>query len=138
MTKAKPEPIYGVDDASYQAAGQEPGIRVLVDDFYHVMSTLPEARKIREMHPEDLEEARDKLARFLCGWLGGPKLFQGKYGPIRIPKAHRHLEIGLAERDAWLLCMEEALKQQPYADSFKKYLLEQLYVPAEGSRNKEE
>lgn len=126
---------YGVEDASYRAAGGEAGIRKLVDDFYDAMDQLPEAAKIRAMHPADLTLSRDKLARFLCGWLGGPKLYAEKYGPIRIPQAHSRFEIGSKERDAWLLCMEEALKDQHYAAEFKKYLLEQLYVPAERSRN---
>ena len=127
---------YGVEDASYRAAGGEAGIRKLVDDFYDAMDQLPEAAKIRAMHPADLTLSRDKLARFLCGWLGGPKLYAEKYGPIRIPQAHSRFEIGSKERDAWLLCMGEALINQPYASDFKKYLLEQLYVPAERSRNR--
>jgi hemoglobin len=128
---------YGVEDASYRAAGGEAGIRKLVDNFYDAMERLPEAAKIRTMHPEDLTASRDKLTRFLCGWLGGPKLYAEKYGSINIPQAHGRFEIGCKERDAWLACMEEALKNQPYALEFKKYLLEQLYVPAERSRNRE-
>ena len=128
---------FGVEDASYQAAGQEAGIRKLVDAFYDEMETLPEAKVIRDMHPKDLTVSRDKLARFLCGWLGGPKLFQQKYGTVKIPVAHRHLAIGPAERDTWLLCMDNALQGQAYSESFKSYLLEQLYVPAEGSRNQD-
>ncbi len=130
-------PTYGHQDTSYKAAGEFDGIKRLVDHFYDAMETLPEAKTIREMHPKDLTESRDKLTRFLCGWLGGPKLFSEKYGAIRIPVAHRHLEIGPAERDAWLLCMEVALSHMPYPDDFKRYLIEQLYVPAERSRNKD-
>jgi hemoglobin len=130
-------PPYGVGDVSYQAAGGEIGIKKLVDDFYDAMERLPEAKKIRNMHPADLTISRDKLALFLCGWLGGPRLYAQKYGPIRIPQVHSHLEIGRDERDAWLLCMREALETQPYAAAFKRYLLEQLYVPAERSRNRE-
>ena len=89
------------------------------------------------MHPADLTESSEKLARFLSGWLGGPKLYREKYGPIRIPAAHAHLEIGPAERDAWLACMETALKSQPYKDDFKIYLMQQLYVPAERSRTRD-
>ena len=131
------KPQYGVGDASYQAAGGEVGIRKLVDDFYDVMEQRPEAQKIRKMHPADLTVSRDKLTLFLCGWLGGPRSYSQKYGPIRIPQVHSHLEIGSGERDAWLQCMQEALKTQPYAADFKAYLLEQLYVPAERSRNRE-
>jgi hemoglobin len=137
QTKPRALRRYGEGDASFQAAGGEAGIRRLVDDFYQQMDTLPEARVIRAMHPRDLTVSRDKLARFLCGWLGGPKLFQEKYGPIVIPKAHAHLPIGPAERDAWLLCMKKALSRQPYPLEFKHYLLEQLSIPAERVRNRD-
>ena len=69
--------------------------------------------------------------------MGGPKLFSEKYGPIRIPVAHRHLDIGPAERDAWLACMQVAADAQPYEQDFRDYLMTQLYVPAERSRNKD-
>ncbi|HRF44795.1 MAG TPA: group II truncated hemoglobin [Candidatus Competibacteraceae bacterium] len=131
------QPPYGVGDASYQAAGGEAGIRKLVNAFYDAMERLPEAENIRTMHPADLTLSRDKLTLFLCGWLGGPPLYGQTYGPIRIPQVHSHLEIGPSERDAWLRCMQEALKTQPYTTAFKNYLLEQLYIPAERSRNRE-
>jgi len=76
---------YGTDDASFRAAGGIAGIERLVDDFYRIMDESPEATGMRRMHPRDLTESRDKLARFLCGWLGGPSRFQPRYGPIRIP-----------------------------------------------------
>jgi hemoglobin len=133
----KSSPQYGDGDTSFQAAGGVEGIQRLVDDFYDIMDELPEARGIRAMHPQDLTLARDKLARFLCGWLGGPKLYREKYGPIQIPRAHSHLRIGIHERDTWLLCMWKALEVQPYAEDFKRYLIEQLSVPAERSRNQD-
>lgn len=123
-------PTYGLDDTSFRAAGGEEGIRRLVDDFYDIMCQRPDARAVVEMHPRDLSISRDKLARFLCGWLGGPKRYSEKYGSIKIPSAHAHLSIGEAEHDAWLACMQEAISLQPFADSFKVYLLEQLRVPA--------
>lgn len=125
---------YGTLDASFQAAGGIAGIEQLVNDFYDIMDVIPEARTIRAMHPADLAESRDKLARFLCAWLGGPRRYAEKYGSIHIPGAHQHLAIGDAERDAWLLCMEQAIARQPYAPAFAGYLLRQLRVPAERVR----
>lgn len=125
---------YGVEDASYKAAGEYQGIERLVNDFYDFMETLEEAETIRKMHGDNLLESRKKLTYFLSGWLGGPKLFSQNYYPIRIPMAHKHLAIGEAERDAWMLCMQRAVQLQPYADSFKDYLIEQLFVPAERIR----
>ena len=128
---------YGQGEASFNAAGGFEGIKQLVDAFYDAMETRPQAQHIRDIHSPNLDESRDKLTRFLAGWLGGPKLFSEKYGPIRIPVAHRHLDIGPAERDAWLACMQVAVNEQPYPQDFRDYLMAQLYVPAERSRNRD-
>jgi len=128
---------YGEGDASYQAAGEYEGLTKLAERFYFHMDNLSEAKTIRDMHRDDLTESTEKLARFLSGWLGGPKLYREKYGPIAIPRAHSHLGIGTAERDAWLLCMEKALAEQPYAEDFQQYMLKQLFVPAERSRTRD-
>jgi len=122
---------YGDGDTSYQAAGELKGITKLVNAFYDYMETLPEAKTIREMHRPDLTESRQKLAYFLSGWLGGPRMYREHYGPIAIPPAHSHLPIGRDEVEAWLLCMQKAVDEQPYANTFKTYLIEQLRVPAE-------
>ena len=131
MTMTPSPPLFGTADASYRAAGGIEGIRRLVDDFYRIMDTWEPARTIRQMHREDLTESRDKLACFLSGWLGGPKLFQERYGSISIPMFHASWPIGDAERDAWIGCMAQAIDLQPYAPEFKEYLLRQLRVPAE-------
>lgn len=135
MSGEQHKPAYGTGDASYQAAGGIEGIRALVDEFYRQMDIVPEAQVIRAMYPEDLTIARDKLACFLSGWLGGPKLFREKYGSIAIPVFHRQFPINADTRDAWLACMRIAAAKQPYAEDFRHYLLEQLYVPAERCRN---
>lgn len=95
------------------------------------MRRRPEAARILAMHPPDLAVSIDKLACFLCGWLGGPKRYGEKYGSIRLPQAHQHLPIHPVDRDEWLTCMEIAIAQQPYAADFRDYLLAQLRVPAE-------
>jgi len=123
-----------IDLTPYQAAGELEGITKLVEEFYRNMDTLPEAETIRNMHPPDLAKSRRKLTYFLCGWLGGPRLFQEHYGPISIPGAHKRFPIGYEERDAWLLCMQRAIAVQPYSDQFKDYLLAALSIPAERVR----
>lgn len=129
-TEGEYDPPFGTGDASYQAAGGEAGIRRLADVFYDEIDSAPIAAHIRAMHPDDLSRSRDRLARFLCGWMNGPNRYREKYGEISLPAAHAHLTIGPTERDAWLTCMERALAQQPYTDAFKSYLLTELAVPA--------
>ena len=123
-----------VEITPYEAAGGVEGITKLVDEFYVNIDTLPEAKVIRNMHPEDLTESRRKLTYFLSGWLGGPKLFQQHYGSISILTAHKQFPIGYEERDAWLLCMQRALAVQPFSTELKDYLLAALSVPAERVR----
>jgi hemoglobin len=127
---------YGTGDASFQAAGGEAGLRQLVDTFFDRMDSDGRFATIRALHPDDITVSRDKLARFLCGWLGGPKLYNEKYGAIGIPRVHAHLAIATAERDQWLTCMTESVAEQPFAPDFKKYLMEQLFVPAEAVRRR--
>ena len=125
---------YGSGDASFQAAGGEAGVRQVVEMFYDLMDSREVARGIRAMHPQDLSVSRDKLATFLCGWLGGPRLYQVKYGSISIPGVHAHLNVDAAARDAWLTIMAEAVAAQAWAEEFKDYLMRQLAVPAERVR----
>jgi len=132
----KSGPLYGVGDTSFQAAGGEAGLFKLVHDFFDRMESDERFATILHMHPDDKDMSRDKLARFLCGWLGGPRLYNEKYGAIGIPRVHAHLAIETPERDQWLTCMSESVELQPFADDFKIYLMEQLFVPAEAVRRR--
>lgn len=123
--------MYGINDNSYKAAGELQGITALVELFYKNMDELPEANIIRAMHSDNLSLSKQKLSYFLSGWLGGPKLYAEHFGGINIPKAHGHLPVDASARDAWLLCMQKAVDEQPYATDFKKYLMAQLRIPAE-------
>ncbi|MGB1586845.1 MAG: group II truncated hemoglobin [Thermoplasmatota archaeon] len=125
---------FGTGDASYRAAGKIEGLMKLASDFYDYMDQVPDAAVIRKMHPSDIDDTKKRLAYFLAGWLGGPRLYDQSYGPINIPDFHKHLPIREAERDAWLLCMNKAIDDQDYDESFKHYLLEQLRFPAERIR----
>ncbi|TDF84453.1 group II truncated hemoglobin [Pseudomonas sp. H9] len=133
-------PAFGTGDASYQAAGGIDGLRRLVDDFYRLMDERPDARSVRQMHPENLDASRDKLACFLSGWLGGPKLFSERYGSIAIPAFHARWPIDESHSEIWLQCMAQAIALQGYSAAFSEYLLRQLHVPAQrivqASRNR--
>ena len=125
---------YGNDMDPYRAAGELAGLTSLVDAFYANMDTFPEARVIRNMHPDDLTESRKKLTYFLCGVLGGPRLYIDHYGGINLPDFHRQFPIGTGERDAWMFCMQQAIAVQPYEASFKEFLVARLSIPAERIR----
>lgn len=73
----------------------------------------------------------DKLTSFLSLWLGGPKDYLEVYRGASMPKVHQHLIVTETQRDAWLLCMDQAIDRQSYHDSFKGYLKKQFRFPAE-------
>ncbi|MCB9760810.1 MAG: group II truncated hemoglobin [Alphaproteobacteria bacterium] len=95
----------------FEALGREAGVRALVDTFYDLMDTLPEAAGIRALHPADLSGSREKLYLFLVGWTGGPMLYVERYGHPRLRARHLPFPIGDAEAEAWMLCMTEALDE---------------------------
>jgi hemoglobin len=96
----------------YTRLGGEPAVRALVDRFYALMDTLPEAQGIRRLHPPSLQRSADSLFKFLSGWFGGPPLYMRERGHPRLRLRHLPFAIGAAERDQWLLCMQQALAEQ--------------------------
>jgi len=95
----------------YQRIGGEEKVRALVNRFYDLMDELPEAYGIRKLHAEDLQGAREKLYKFLTGWMGGPQLYVEQYGHPMLRKRHFPFAISDTERDQWMMCMSQALNE---------------------------
>jgi len=121
----------------YQRIGGEEAIRRLVERFYELMDTLPEAYGIRKMHPQDLSGAKEKLFMFLSGWLGGPQLYAEKFGHPRLRQRHLPFHIGEAERDQWLMCMNQAMEDVELDPEMRSQLSAAFHKTADFMRNKE-
>ena len=72
-----------IESSLYEMMGGEKGLRSLVDRFYDLMDSSPEAEKIRVFHAQSLKQSREKLFMFLSGWSGGPQLYVEKFGHPR-------------------------------------------------------
>ena len=96
----------------YLQIGGDPAVRQLVDRFYDLMDEDNDALVIREMHPQDLQESRDKLYEFLSGFLGGPSLYHQNRGNPMLRMRHLPFKIDEQARDQWLHCMYKALEEQ--------------------------
>ncbi|QWF72314.1 group II truncated hemoglobin [Methylomonas paludis] len=121
----------------YQLIGGEAAIRSLVDRFYFYMDMLPQTRGIRDMHA-DLAGAKEKLFKFLSGWLGGPNLFIEEYGHPMLRMRHIKFAIGPDERDQWMLCMDKALAEVNMDASFRRELRNALQQLATHMINQEQ
>jgi len=106
----------------YDLIGGETGLRALVERFYDMMDSAPEAAQIRALHPKSLKQSREKLFMFLSGWSDGPSLYIEKYGHPRLRQRHMPFPIGKAERDQWLWCMDKALAESPFDAQLIEYL----------------
>ena len=124
-----------IDDTPYARMGGEPAVRRLVERFYQLMDTLPEAAAIRALHSEDLAEARDKLFMFLSGWLGGPPLYSERHGHPRLRARHLRFPIDAAASAAWMLCMEQALAETDIDPGLRARLVAALHQTAQHMRN---
>ena len=121
----------------YQRIGGAEKVRSLVRRFYELMDELPEAYGIRKLHAEDLQGANDKLFKFLSGWMGGPQLFIEQYGHPMLRRRHLPFAIGNAERDQWMLCMNQALGEVVEDEALRHELSDAFAKVADHMRNRE-
>ncbi len=107
----------------YQLMGGGDVVLNLVERFYFYMDTLPETEGVRKIHAADLFNAKDKLFKFLSGWLGGPDLFIQEFGHPMLRKRHFPFAIGQSERDQWMVCMNRAMAEIVMDSGLKESLL---------------
>lgn len=126
-----------MQDNPYAQIGGETQVRALIERFYDLMDTTPEYHAIRKLHPANLSGSREKLFMFLSGWLGGPPLYTDKFGHPMLRARHLPFAIGIAERDAWMACMAQAMGDAITDETLRVWLLEQLYKTADWMRNRD-
>jgi hemoglobin len=104
------------DVTLYEAVGGMPFFEALVDRFYEGVSKDPVLLRLYP-EPEDLSEARRKLALFLGQYWGGPPAYTRDRGHPALRMRHAPFAIGMDERDRWLAHMLAALDaMEPGAD----------------------
>ena len=120
----------------YEWLGGEPAVRQLVDRFYDLMDLEPAYAELRAAHGSTLDDARDKLFWFLCGWLGGPDHYQERFGHPRLRMRHLPFAIGIRERDEWVLCMDQAMRETGVDDALRQRLNQSFFQMADFMRNR--
>lgn len=111
------------------------GVRELVDLFYDEMDSNPNFERIRGLHPQDLTESREKFYLFLVGWLGGPDLYQPRFGHPRLRARHMPFPIASEDRDQWLACMVNALRSMQLTEDQIQRLMLSFFKTADWMRN---
>lgn len=88
----------------YAAMGKE-NILAMLRAFYQEIARSP----IRPMFAQDLDEAAQKIGLYFVGLLGGPPLYQDRYGPPMLRKRHIPFAIDEDGRATWLECFDRVL-----------------------------
>lgn len=115
---------YSPDNPPYLHIGEAKGTRALVDAFYdNIRDTSP---RLKDMHPDDDTESREKLYLFLSGWLGGPPLYIQTHGHPRLRMRHMPFPIDQHAANEWIRCMTNAIDQQNITDPLRTFLLERF------------
>jgi len=85
----------------------EANIFQMLEDFYNELEQSP----IRAMFSDDMVAASQKSAAFFVGLLGGPPLYQERYGNPMMRARHLPFEIDETARQIWLDCFNRVLDQ---------------------------
>ena len=119
----------------FQRIGGEPAVHALVERFYDLMDLEPAYAALRAVHGSTLDDARKKLYWFLCGWLGGPNLYIERFGHPRLRARHLPFAIGILERDQWLACMDQAMRETGVDEALRARLNQSFFQTADWMRN---
>ena len=115
--------------------GGETVVKALCDRFYDLMELEPNYAALRSVHGTDLTQAREKLFWFLCGWLGGPSHYTDRFGHPRLRMRHMPFAIGIRERDQWLSCMDQAMRETEIDPELRERLKASFFQTADWMRN---
>ena len=116
--------------------GGESQVHALVDRFYDLMDLEPGYAALRAAHGTELANAREKLKMFLTGWMGGPQRYTEQFGHPRLRMRHMPFSIGIAERDQWVACMDQAMQETEVDDALRTRLKESFMHTADWMRNR--
>ncbi len=119
----------------YERIGGEAKVHALVERFYDLMDLESGYKELRAAHGTELARARQNLFWFLCGWLGGPQHYTDRFGHPRLRMRHMPFKIGIAERDQWLACMDQAMGETGVPEDLRARLRDSFFQTADWMRN---
>ena len=125
---------WGDAETPYLELGGEEPTRRLANEFYDVIEE--ESPVIRGMLPRNTAKTREKFFMYLTGWLGGPPLYEEKWGHPRLRMRHMPFTIGEDEAEEWMRCMRQALARAEVQEPLRTFLEERLEPLAHHMRNR--
>jgi len=127
---------WGEASTPYEEIGGADGVRTLTESFYDVIEE--ESPTLRAMLPANTRNTRQKFFMYLSGWLGGPSLYEEKWGHPRLRMRHMPFSIGSEEAAEWLRCMHIAMSRAGIGEPLRTFLDERFAQLALHMRNRDD
>ena len=130
-------------ETPFEWIGGEAHVKALVERFYDLMDLEPNFSALRAAHAGPLDNARQRLFWFLCGWMGGPQHYTERFGHPKLRMRHMPQQtggsaIGIQERDQWLACMNQAMVETGVDEALRTRLNISFFQTADWMRNRGE
>jgi hemoglobin len=125
---------WGDAETPYEEIGGAEEVRRLANAFYDVIEE--ESSVLRSMLPASTANTRKKFAMYLSGWLGGPPLYEERWGHPRLRMRHMPFPIGTEEANEWMRCMGLAMDRAGIAEPLRSFLEERFGPLALHMRNR--
>lgn len=92
--------------------GGEEGLRRLVNRFYDLMESLPEAHDLHRLHfrGHGIEHTREAQVEFMSGFMGGRPYYRERHGHMDLREIHAHVPIRENDAETWLAVWDRALQ----------------------------
>ena len=78
-------------DTHFEWIGGQAKVEALTELFYDLMDMEPDYGVLRAAHAGPLDNARQRLFWFLCGWMGGPQYYTERFGHPMLRMRHMEL-----------------------------------------------
>ncbi len=132
MTPTQP---WGDQQSPYVEIGGDEKVRQFAETFYDRIEA--ESPTLRKMLPTNTRKTREKFFMFLTGWLGGPPLYEMKWGHPQLRMRHFPFKIGEYEAQEWMRCMRMTMDDIGMAEPLRSYLDTRFQDLASHMRNTE-
>jgi hemoglobin len=132
--------VPSLEDMPFHRLGGEAGVRALAEAFYDAMdANEPALARLHELDEQGRVSRgmRERFGLFLIGWLGGPQHYIEKHGHPRLRMRHGHFPVDIAQRDAWLRCMQRAMEARGVTGGVRRFLDRRFAEVADFLRNVE-
>ena len=120
----------------YEEVGGEAFFTDLVSQFYALVAIN---EILRPMYPEkDMKGAAERLLMFMEQYWGGPTTYSEQRGHPRLRMRHAGFHIDIAARDAWLVCIKQALAGVEVDDIHRAQLVSYFEMAADSMVNQQD